>query len=331
MTGEESILERRYRALLRCYPADYRAHRGDEMLDTYVALVDEDRRWPSAADTLDVLAGATRAHLRSAGVAAALPVAATVAIGTVTMLAAFWLTRSEVFVGGLSGPVPTFGPFQTLGAVAWLAWLAVGFVALALPGRAVRVGVVAALAITVALLPAAALMPYDRPTLVVLVPQLALGLVALGLPNSPGGRARLLLRVVVAVVTAIATAFVIITMPGGPYRWFDGDVLAATAAILLIGLLIASGLLAVRGDDRGWLATLLLLPALVLLLVEPLTGLVASYAGTSADSWALTAWVAVASALAAGAALPLATAIRSRRPKPPATACPTCGSRAAPR
>ncbi|MFV2018940.1 hypothetical protein [Micromonospora sp. LOL_023] len=58
-------------------------------------------------------------------------------------------------------------------------------------------------------------------------------------------------------------------MPGGWYRWFDGDVLAATAAILLIGLLGASGMLAVRGDDRGWLATVIMLPTLALLLVEP--------------------------------------------------------------
>lgn len=326
MTGVESILERRYRALLRCYPADYRAHRGDEILDTYVALVDEDRRWPSAADTLDVLAGATRAHLRSAGVEAALPVAATVAIGTVTMLAAYWLISIEVIGGALAGPVPMFGPFQTIGVVAWFAWLAVGLTALVSPGRVVRVGVLAALAVTVALLPAAALLPYDRPPLTVLLPQLALGLVVLGLPDGPGGRAGLRLRVVVALVTATAAAVAIVTVPGGPYRWFDGDVLAVIAAILLIGLLGASALLAMRGDDRGWLATLIMLPALALLLVEQLTGLVASYAGTSADSWALTAWVAVASALAAGAALPLATAIRSRRPKPPATACPTCGN-----
>ncbi|MFY1697960.1 MULTISPECIES: hypothetical protein [unclassified Solwaraspora] len=329
MTDDRSVLERRYRALLRCYPAHYQAHRSDEMLDTYLAMVDGGRRRPSAADVRDVLAGATRAHLRSSGMAAALPIAATVAIGTVTMLATFWLISAEVIGGALAGPVPMFGPFQTIGVVAWVAWLAVGLTALVSPGRVVRVGVLAALAVTVALLPAAALLPYDRPPLTVLVPQLALGLVALGLPDSPGSRAGLRLRVVVALVTVTAAGVATITMPGSPYRWFDGDLLAAIAAILLIGLLGASALLAVRGDDRGWLATVIMLPAFATLLVEPLTGLVASYAGTAADSWASTAWVAVVSVLAAGAALPLTVAIRGRRPKQPPTVCPTCGNRAA--
>ncbi|MFV2086336.1 hypothetical protein [Micromonospora sp. LOL_021] len=328
MTDDQSLLERRYRALLRCYPAHYQAHRSDEMLDTYLATVDGGRRRPSAADVRDVLAGASRAHLRSTGMAAALPVAATVAISTSTMLATYWLISIEVIGPTRVGPVPTFGPFQTIGVVAWVAWLAVGLTALVSPGRVVRVGVLAALAVTVALLPATVLLPYDRPPLMVLVPQLALGLVALGLPDSPGARAGLRLRVVVALVTATAAAVAIITMPGGLYRWFDGDVLAATAAILLTGLLGASGLLAVRGDDRGWLATVIMLPALALLLVEPLTGLVVSYAGTSADSWTLTAWVAAVSALAAGAALLLTAAIRSRQPRRPATVCPTCGNRA---
>ncbi|MFV2018941.1 hypothetical protein [Micromonospora sp. LOL_023] len=186
MTDDRSVLERRYRALLRCYPAHYQAHRSAEMLDTYLAMVDGSHRWPSAADVRDVLAGATRAHLRSTGMAAALPVAATVAIGTATMLATFWLISIEVIGRTRVGPVPMFGPLLTIGAIAWVAWLAVGFATLALPGRVVRVGVLAALAVTVALLPTAALLPYDRPPLMVLVPQLALGL-----PDSPGGRAGL--------------------------------------------------------------------------------------------------------------------------------------------
>jgi hypothetical protein len=79
MTG---ALERRYRRLLRAYPAAYRAERGDEIVGTFLDTAGPDRRWPHVRDAADLLGDGLRQHLRARharGLEAGAPLAATLA------------------------------------------------------------------------------------------------------------------------------------------------------------------------------------------------------------------------------------------------------------
>jgi hypothetical protein len=57
-----SPLERRYRWLLRAYPADYRAQRADEILGTLLEVASPGQRFPGARETAGLIAGAMRAR-----------------------------------------------------------------------------------------------------------------------------------------------------------------------------------------------------------------------------------------------------------------------------
>jgi hypothetical protein len=59
-----AILERRYRWLLGCYPASFRSDNEDEVLGVLMASAGDGKRWPSAAETADVLRSALRMRLR---------------------------------------------------------------------------------------------------------------------------------------------------------------------------------------------------------------------------------------------------------------------------
>jgi len=55
-----TALERRYRRLLRAYPARYRRERGQEILSTLLEGTSQDRRWPTMRDGRALLAGGMR-------------------------------------------------------------------------------------------------------------------------------------------------------------------------------------------------------------------------------------------------------------------------------
>jgi hypothetical protein len=57
-----SPLERRYRWLLRAYPAEYRAGRGDEMLGTLLETAVPGQRRPGARESAALIAGGVRAR-----------------------------------------------------------------------------------------------------------------------------------------------------------------------------------------------------------------------------------------------------------------------------
>lgn len=300
-------LERRYRKLLLAYPARYRAERGEEIVDTYLALAGPGRRWPSPADARDVLGGGLRQHVRAArsiGLTAGVPAAALFATAAAATLAAAWLLLVEVSATSPDYLVVRFGPFLSLGAAVWIGWLVAGAAALMLPGRAARGAVLAALVLTVAVVPVAALTPYARPPLMALVPQAALGVVALGL----SGRAHRGVRLGVAltVVTAVAVA-----AAHGPASAF-GYHHSGTQLLSLGGVLLLAGGLAVAvllRSVRGVSAVLLLLPATALLLNAPL----ARAATTSTPGWSTHATMATGTTALTGTALGLAAAAYSRR------------------
>ncbi|MBF9130424.1 GlsB/YeaQ/YmgE family stress response membrane protein [Plantactinospora sp. S1510] len=322
-------MERRYRRLLYAYPVGYRSVRGDELVGTYLDLVDQERRWPSPHDAADVLRGGLRQRLRengALGLVAGLPVAATIAVSTLAALAVFLLVQVELVPDDvLAGRI---GPPQTLGAFVWVGWLLAALATATLPARWARRAVGTAIGLTLAVIPASPLTGLGRPPLYVLLPVLAFGLTALALPARPGWGGRV--PPVLGVLAGTAAA-VLFEVAEGSGNWFTAyystvEVLGMAAPVLL-GLVLVFGLgRAVTGDNSAlWSAVLLLTPA-SLLGLRP----IAEEYFDSATTWAqLAATAAVLTLL--GAAVLLAVvgwhgarhrAVRARSAGGP---CPTCG------
>lgn len=62
--SDPAALERRYRALLACYPADHRRTYGEEMIGVLLTSAPEGTTRPSIADTADLIGGGIRARSR---------------------------------------------------------------------------------------------------------------------------------------------------------------------------------------------------------------------------------------------------------------------------
>ena len=60
----DATLERRYRWLLRWYPPSFRDDNADELLGVLMTGARDGQRWPSAAETADILRGALRMRFR---------------------------------------------------------------------------------------------------------------------------------------------------------------------------------------------------------------------------------------------------------------------------
>jgi hypothetical protein len=328
--GEEmSELERRYHRLLRAYPAEYRAERGAEIVGTYLDLAGPQRRWPSPVDAVDLLSGGLRQRLRAAGslgLLAGLPVAATLALTTAAVLAVVWLGAVETAPVSDKIRYPPFGPFFSPAAVVWLGWLAATAAAAIRPGWWARAWVAGALALTIAIVPICAITGYFRPPLYILVPQAALGLVALALPDHRRPWAALVPVIGAATTTAVlAISWAVPPTPITGYGWYARQLLTATAAALMVGALLTCIGYAIRRDSRGaWAALVLLTPA-SLLGVYPLAQAFGDAAGTISSVWSMLAGLAVFVTAVSMATLPLAVALQRGRNRRPPDQCPTCG------
>ncbi|MFG3420480.1 hypothetical protein [Micromonospora sp. NPDC048063] len=326
-------LERRYLRLLLAYPADYRRARGAEIVGTYLDLAGPERRWPSPADAADLLRGGLRQRLRAAGAADLIPgvrLAAVLAFLTATALAAAWSVL-ELHPPPARWGVPSAGPFVSLGIGVWAAWLLAAAVHAVAPGRWTRRAVALALLLTAAVVPVAALAGLPRPPLYVLLPQVGLGLLALGLPERlpVAVRAMPLLAVVAAGVAQVNLLprndlFV------NTYGWTASRILPGAAVVLLVVVLLLGTGLALRADPRGGWALLTLLTPLGLLSLHTLAGIVDGLLnGAPEPDWSALAATAVVVGLAGPVLLPLAIALRQRvrRPGPVGSGdrCPTCG------
>ncbi|GAB3861409.1 hypothetical protein GCM10029963_65830 [Micromonospora andamanensis] len=323
-----STLERRYRHLLRAYPMDYRHDRGDEIVGTYLDLADPRRRWPSLADAADLVRGGLRQRLRAAGATDLAPgvrLAALLALTTAAFLAGFW-ALIEQYPPPAEAGVPVFGPFTSTGIVAWLAWLVVAVLVLVAPGRATRVAVAGAVLATVAVLLVSPVAGLPRPPLLVLVPQVALGVLALAVDN----HLPLPARALPIVAAAGGGAFVAVAgnkLFWGSYRWTSEQVLPATGAVLLgVGLLLAVGL-AMRRDWRGGWAVVVLLTPIGLLSVHVLAGAVDGLGGAPRPTYPTLVGAALTVGLLGPAVLPAAVAVRRRLGGTHGEPCPTCGAR----
>ncbi|MGN9812802.1 hypothetical protein ACTMSW_26040 [Micromonospora sp. BQ11] len=263
-------LERRYaRWTALFYPADYRRTRGSELVDTYLSLAAPDRRRPSPADIADLAAGGLRQHLRTArGLGPGFRLAGLLALTTATGCATGWTILEAL------APTPSWssqvGPFLSLAVAAWATWLLAAVVYLAASGRWFRWAVSLAILVTAGIVPAAALTGLPRPPLSVLLPQIALGVVALGATGQRLWRVRLMPIVAAAAILpfAIGTAPTLDFISG--YYNLAATALPAAAVTLLIGALLIALSLAVRRDYHGAWAMLILLTPIGMLAVNPL-------------------------------------------------------------
>ncbi|MEU8180242.1 hypothetical protein AB0B86_05610 [Micromonospora sp. NPDC049047] len=324
-------LERRYRQLLRAYPAGYRQARGGEIVGTYLDLADSDRHWPSIFDVVDVLAGGVRERLRAAGAADLIPgirLAAVLSLITATALAGFWGT-AEVVTTSASWGAPAFGSFATTGVVVWGCWLLAAVVHVIAPARWARVAIGLALFLTAAVVPIAALFELPRPYLFVLVPQVTLGLLALAIPSHTARRHRL-----TPIAVASAAALIAAGVLSGKSSWFyrfnyGGAFLPEVGAVLLLTAMLAAIVLSRRGDARGLWALLVLLTPIGLLGLYPLTE---NIVGAGQADFRVITGTTAAIFLLGGTTLAAALAIRARSGATANTLavrlherCPNCG------
>ncbi|WP_405430423.1 hypothetical protein [Micromonospora sp. NBC_00617] len=312
-------LERRYLWLLLAYPAEYRRSRGAEIVGTYLDLAAPGRRWPAPADAADLLRGGLRQRVRAAGVIHLVPgvrLAAAVALFTATILAGMW-TVLELRPAPPGFGEPSVGPFVSLGIVAWAGWLLAAAAQALTPGRWHRRAVALAVLLTVALVPAAALTDLARPPLFVLLPQVGLGLVALG-----ASRERPVSLRVTPLVAAVAGLAAAARLAPELFAWTYRGVTAAPAllnaaavAVLAAAVLLAVGL-ALRGDHRGGWALLILLTPVGLLALQPLAGAADGMPAAFAPDWTALAATAAVVGLVGPALLSVALAVRARLARP---------------
>jgi hypothetical protein len=257
-----AALERRYRWLLRAYPADYRDARGEELVSTLLDAAPPGRSMPSPADVADLVGHGVRQRLgvaRDAGFDAGRALAAPVALAIATGIAVFVWWRIEPSSLGLDPAAPTFGPYRTVGPVAYAAWVFAGLAAAVAPVRLVRALIVTALATTVAVPVVAATTTYDRPPLWILMALFAFGLLALAAPvvESSSWDERAGVPVGAAVVALGASA----VTGAGPVGFYQPTVarVGVVVTVAVAALAVTALVQAVRGRPaRAWLwATLL--------------------------------------------------------------------------
>ncbi len=163
--GPATTLARRYRLLLRAYPAGYRARRGDELVGTLLDAAPPGRTWPSVADVVDLAHWGARERLRrplAAGAHEGLRLAAPYALGLAGTLALFALLVIEP-------------GHRTAAPVAYAGWLAALLTHALGARRALRRVTAGAMALTVAPVVLAVLPGIQRPPLWVLSALLLLG------------------------------------------------------------------------------------------------------------------------------------------------------------
>ncbi|MBX7265937.1 hypothetical protein KIF24_07765 [Micromonospora sp. Llam7] len=333
-----TALERRYRRLLLAYPADYRRDRGDEIVGTYLDLADGGRRWPSPSDAADLVRGGLRQRLRSAGATDLIPgvrLAGLLALATATFLAGFWMIVEQQSPPTEWGLRPSFGPFVSAGVVAWFGWLIAALLVAVTPGRPSRSAIALAVLATAAVPVLSVIAGSLRPPLLVLVPQVALGVLALAVAD------HLPLPIRALPITA--------AVAGGMVAWADENVAywgadrggveqlltAAGAVLLAVAVLLTVGL-AIKRDGRGTWALAALLTPIGLLSVHILAGMVDGLGGAPRPTYPTLVTTALVVAMLGPTVLPAAVALRRRVPTHstdphstdprPTRPCPTCGA-----
>ncbi|MGH8876473.1 MAG: hypothetical protein ACRD0P_03895 [Stackebrandtia sp.] len=269
-------LEVRYRRLLRFYPKEYRAERGDEILDTYLESAPPERTRPELADIGDIAKAGLRQRFRyvPGGLPGGLRLAAVVALSFATATAFGYTLGPELVPGtGLSGTgYPEFGPFASPGVILWALWMAMGVAAIFLPGRLTRLALCVPLLATLAAIPFSYVTGFAAPTTSILVPQLAFAAVALAWPQNPGRFARFAPALSMPAGLVIMAASTFVQSYIGGYR----EVAEPAARLLLVALAVIAVRLIVTHRGEGWFAAAVLAVPAAAIAVTPVLTVVAS-------------------------------------------------------
>lgn len=206
----------RYRGLLVLYPAAYREGHGAVIRDTLLDASDAHGGRPPLLDLVGIATHAVRVRLRltpDAAVgrvaAAAAPLAAASAVVMALMNMMF---REWRWWTGEHDQYTTFGPFLSIGAIAYLAWILVAVAAATTSGgalRTFRAGAAAASALGLALIPVAAVTGEPRPPLYVLATLALFGTIVVLAPSDPAQSPGLFPWVTVGAALALAIGLVL--------------------------------------------------------------------------------------------------------------------------
>jgi hypothetical protein len=217
---------------------------------------------------------------------------------------------------------------------AWALWLLAAVVHAVAPGRWFRRVAVLAVLVTAGVLPAAMLTGIFHPPLSVLLPQVVLGVVALG----ASARYRWWVRLAPLAAAALTVPVAVATEPrlGFNGDYYPSAVLAlpAAAVTLLIGATLLALGLAARNDSGGVWALLILLTPIGTLALIPIGAMLDNTGPGQAipPEWSSMAAAGVLVAVVGPALLLLALATTGRRSAggrslpAEATHCPTCGA-----
>ncbi|WP_030204329.1 hypothetical protein [Streptomyces sp. NRRL S-87] len=319
-----TLLEQRYRAVLRMLPADYRARWEEDMVDTYLCGVEEDEqelRRPSLAETASIAALAVRIRLGATGssprrveAGAAIRQFALISVllqaaGALTYTALGLRAAGAAQGSGEGGWSATFGadPLQVALGLLPLLWAA-GYAALVGGRRRAARGLVA-LAAVPTLKPLVVQLTGGPAVLTAeaLVAWVTVAAVCCGfhceaprtrLPFLPPGLA---LAGAGVAVGGTVVAWPVVADPA----WGPGWVVVAAAAALLLGRL--------RAPDRVSPATLWALGAVGVCVLLSRADTLRFVVGAGAGPDVTVPWAAQAGVLALTVVALCVTAVRARR------------------
>jgi hypothetical protein len=264
--ADVECLERRCRRLLRAYPADYRSHRGDEIVATLLDTTPPGRRSPQLADAADVVVGGLRHRLGVASIAgfdAGLGVAAPVALALAAGISVFAWWRVEP------------AAVHTMGPVAYALWIIAALGRAVLPARAGRVLVGTAIAGTLVLPALSPLTGVGRPPLWILMALSAFGLLALagtslvhGAAAIPSTEERIGVPAGAVAIALVAADVMRAWPPTGPgFGYYYQPTIARVGPVVAAAVAVVAGIALVRLARRRpaqqwlWATALLGLPA----------------------------------------------------------------------
>jgi len=285
----EELLARRYRWLVRAYPADYRDRRGEEIVGLLLDASAPGQRWPAPAAAADLLVDGLRRRiggLTSASVSGCLSAAGPMALALAAGLSLFWLLGYE-----LAGEpnwtqygVSPLGPFETSAPIMYAAWVATAAV-VCLLGRYGRPLILLCVALVVA-------MPYladlfqlpqppgdfllltnlhyrEAPTLNFDTLLIVLGLVALATPARPTSRTRQGIAAGAVAITAVAWAGGWLATRSDDHAYVLHGAVAGAGIAAAAAILVCVGIAVERARHTTWRQSLVPLSFATLLLVLP--------------------------------------------------------------
>jgi hypothetical protein len=291
MTPEraEELLSRRYRWLLRTYPADYRDSRGEEIVGLLLDAARPGRRWPTPAEAADLLFGGLRRRMGwfpFAAVSAGLSGAGVVALALAAGLSLFWLTGYELAgePNWIQEGGSRLGPFETAAPIMYAAWILTAAV-VCLVGRYARLLILLSVSLVAAmpyladlfglpqppgdLLLLSNLLYLEPPTLDFDTLLIVLGLVALAMPARPAPRTRRAIAAAVVAIAAAGWAGGWLATQSADYAYVRHGAFAGAGVAAVAAILVCVGLSIERAQRSSWRQSVVALSFMMLPLVLP--------------------------------------------------------------